>query len=399
MLFQTFKANHRELFVVGGAVRDWLMGEEPKDFDLTTNALPEEMESWFVHTLDHGKHFGTIGVIINGQVFEITTYRSDTNYKDGRHPENVHFGISVQEDVKRRDFTINGLLMDENGVIFDFVGGQEDIANKIVRTIGNPKERFEEDRLRKWRCIRFATTKNMVIHHQTLQAIIDDPIFDGVSMERIREELNAILLSTKVGNGGRLLVETGMWQTLVQLGNSKGMTEIPLDQIVLAFQRMETLPQNLEMRLVILILTMEEGADKAFLNFLKYSTNCINRVLSQKKYFKADLNDEIEMKKTLANLGIDQFWVQIALRKCLDFGDQEGVLIKQWENRAEEIFHNQDPLTLKDLDINGHDVLTMGYNGKSIAIALETALEYVYIYPQRNKKQVLLDYLKEKNHG
>ena len=160
-LFQVFRKHHKQLFIVGGAVRDMLLGQIPSDYDFTTDALPDEVESWFEHTIIVGKHFGTIGVIIDKKVYEITTFRKEASYADGRHPDEVLFTDDVREDVSRRDFTINGLLMDEHGCIFDYVGGLEDIKNGMVRCIGDPKRRFEEDRLRKWRCIRLAAEKRM----------------------------------------------------------------------------------------------------------------------------------------------------------------------------------------------------------------------------------------------
>src|SRR5436853_6182067 len=173
-------------YFAGGCVRDIVRGETPKDFDIATDANPEAVQKLFPHTYAVGAHFGVIVVVENGFQFEVATFRSDDVYVDGRRPVSVHFS-SPQEDAKRRDFTINGMFLDPvaNEVI-DFVGGRADLAASLVRAIGDPAQRFTEDRLRMLRAVRFATALDYKIDHQTWDALVANAAsINEISAERI----------------------------------------------------------------------------------------------------------------------------------------------------------------------------------------------------------------------
>src|SRR6266481_6741855 len=183
-------------YFAGGCVRDMVRGLVPKDYDIVTDARPEAVQKLFPRTYAVGAHFGVIIVIEDGFQFEVATFRSDDAYIDGRHPSAVHFS-SPEADAKRRDFTINGMFYDPlAGEVIDLVGGQADIAEKLVRAIGDPANRFEEDRLRMLRAIRFAAVLDYQIDKQTWDALVANaPSINQISAERIREELVHILLS------------------------------------------------------------------------------------------------------------------------------------------------------------------------------------------------------------
>lgn len=199
------------VYYAGGAVRDRLLGQEPKDYDLATSATPKEVQALFKKSDAVGEHFGVILVKENGEAIEVATFRSDGSYTDGRHPESVIFS-TPEEDAQRRDFTINGLFQDPfTDEIIDFVGGREDLGKRLLRAIGAPKERFQEDALRLLRAVRFATTTDFRIENETLTALSDNAhLLENISPERIQSEFSKIIASQNRARGLDLLVETGI---------------------------------------------------------------------------------------------------------------------------------------------------------------------------------------------
>lgn len=214
----------------GGCVRDQLMGKPAKDIDIATDAHPKEIQSLFPRTAPVGVQFGVVLVIEEGVAFQVATFRSDGRYIDGRHPEEVRHSKTPQEDASRRDFTMNGLYFDPvDQKILDFVGGREDIQKKIVRTIGDPKMRFQEDKLRLFRAVRFASTLEFEIEKKTFAALrgLADKITE-VSAERIREELVKLLAGGRADRGLTLLDETGLLaKVLPEVSCMKGIAQPP----------------------------------------------------------------------------------------------------------------------------------------------------------------------------
>src|SRR5438132_3926138 len=183
-------------YFAGGCVRDMVRGLIPKDYDIVTDARPESVQTLFPRTFAVGGHFGVFIVLEDGFQFEVATFRSDDAYIDGRHPSAVHFS-SPEEDAQRRDFTINGMFYDPVAEkVIDFVGGRADIDARLVRAIGDPAQRFAEDRLRMLRAVRFATVPDYKIDDQTWEALVAKAVsINEISAERIREELVRIFLS------------------------------------------------------------------------------------------------------------------------------------------------------------------------------------------------------------
>ncbi|PYJ16037.1 MAG: phosphohydrolase [Verrucomicrobia bacterium] len=203
-------------YFAGGCVRDIVRGQTPKDFDIATDAKPENVQKLFPRTYAVGAHFGVILVLENGFQFEAATFRSDEAYIDGRHPSAVHFS-SPEEDAKRRDFTINGMFYDPVAEeVIDFVGGRADIAAKLVRAIGDAAQRFAEDRLRMLRAVRFATVLGYKIDSQTWDALVANAAsVNKISAERIREELARIFLSPNRMRGWDLLDSSGLMRAIL----------------------------------------------------------------------------------------------------------------------------------------------------------------------------------------
>lgn len=204
------EAGHTVYFA-GGSVRDQLLGKEPKDYDLATSATPDEVQALFPKSDAVGAHFGVIIVKGRGEMVEVATFRTDGSYKDGRRPESVEFS-SPEEDAQRRDFTINGLFRDpESGEIIDFVNGQADLENRLLRAIGDPQKRFQEDALRLLRAVRFAVVTGFEIETETWSALCKNAaLLEQISPERIRDEFSKILVAPDRARGLDLLVESGL---------------------------------------------------------------------------------------------------------------------------------------------------------------------------------------------
>ena len=218
-----------DAFFAGGCVRDRLLGRECHDIDIATSAKPSDIQRLFPRTYAVGEAFGVICVLLGDATFQVATFRADGAYLDGRHPETVRFS-SAQEDAFRRDFTINGLFYDPlTDSVIDHVGGQADLRSRLLRAIGNPDERFREDRLRLLRAVRFATVLEFRIDPDTLRAVHDHaPAIREVSPERIREELIRILLHPRRVHGFDLLAETGLLHAIIpEMTALKGCTQPP----------------------------------------------------------------------------------------------------------------------------------------------------------------------------
>ncbi|MFO0793532.1 MAG: CCA tRNA nucleotidyltransferase [Candidatus Brocadiaceae bacterium] len=227
-IVKVLHAHGYKAFFAGGCVRDMIMGHESADYDIATSALPQDIMKLFEHTIPVGIQFGVVIVVKEGYNFEVATFRSEGGYSDGRHPDYVAFSSAPENDVKRRDFTINGLLYDPvSDEILDYVGGREDISRGIIRTIGNPIERFTEDKLRMIRAARFSCRFNFPIHPETKQAIIQRAkLIHVVSVERVREELEKILTGVNPHLGIKLLDELQLLQEILpEVSQMKGVRQ------------------------------------------------------------------------------------------------------------------------------------------------------------------------------
>ena len=222
--------NGFQALLAGGCVRDLLLGREPSDYDVATDATPAEVMELFPEGVAVGAQFGVILIPRDGLKVEVATFRSDIGYSDGRHPDSVVYAKSAEEDVQRRDFTINGLLMrHDTAEILDFVGGRDDLKAEIIRAIGNAGKRFEEDKLRMLRAVRFAARFGFEIEPETFRAIrkhVKD--IDQVSFERIRDEITKMLTEGAAGNAFRLLDQTWLLEIILpEIAAMKGVEQPP----------------------------------------------------------------------------------------------------------------------------------------------------------------------------
>ena len=217
-----------QAYLVGGGVRDMLLGKAPKDLDVTTSATPEQISALFEKAIPLGASFGVITVLIDAIPYEVATVREEREYSDGRHPEQILYTNDVSLDVARRDFTINALLFDPvKNTVIDYVGGLDDLKHGILRTVGDPELRFREDHLRMLRAVRFAARLGYKTEGETLRALsLLAPLVKSVSPERIREELEKMLLHTSREQAFRLLAETGLLrQVLPEIDDLRGVTQ------------------------------------------------------------------------------------------------------------------------------------------------------------------------------
>jgi len=226
----TLQRHGFQAFLVGGCVRDVLLGREPADYDVATDATPSQVLNLFPNGLDIGAHFGVILFCQDSWKVEIATFRSDIGYSDGRHPDQVVYSGTPQQDVQRRDFTINGLLMRHDaGEVLDFVGGRTDLDAGVIRAIGDPSRRFAEDKLRMLRAIRFAARFGYALERRTFAAVVEHAReIRMVSAERIREELTKLLTEGAARRGFELLYEAGLLNVLLpEISAMKGVAQPP----------------------------------------------------------------------------------------------------------------------------------------------------------------------------
>lgn len=226
----TLQRHGHQAFLVGGCVRDLLLGGEPADYDVATDASPDRVLQLFPNSLAVGAQFGVVLVSHDGGKVEVATFRRDIGYSDGRHPDQVVFTATAQDDVSRRDFTINGLLMrHDTSEVLDFVGGRADLDTRIIRAIGDPERRFTEDKLRMLRAVRFAARFGYIIEPKTYSAIqFHAPEIHSVSVERIHEELSKLLTEGAARRGFELLDDTGLLhEVLPEISAMKGVPQPP----------------------------------------------------------------------------------------------------------------------------------------------------------------------------
>ncbi len=295
----------------GGCVRDRLMGVEPHDYDIATDAHPDRVRKIFPRTVAVGAHFGVIVVLADGYEFQVATFRNDGQYVDGRHPESVSFA-TPEEDAQRRDFTINGLFYDPIADrLIDYVGGQRDLAARLLRAIGNPYDRFREDRLRMLRAVRFATTLGFDLDGPTWRAACENaPHIHEVSAERIREELVKIFLSPRRVRGFDLLDESGLLREILpEVERLKGCEQPPQfhpegDVFVHTRLMLKLLPAEVSLPLVFAVLFHDIGKPDTFavdpdgrIRFSghdKLGAEMTERLMTRLRFSRAEIDATVE---------------------------------------------------------------------------------------------------------
>ncbi len=373
-------SNHFECFVVGGAVRDALLNRDIHDYDLSTNAKPSEMHDVFKDylVLDTGIKHGTITVVINHVHIEITTYRVETSYSDHRHPDEISFSNSLKEDCARRDLTINALAYHPTLGLQDYFHGVEDLKHHIIRTVGNPDERFNEDALRILRAIRFATQLNYVIDPLTSIAIMkhkDD--LKLIAKERITEEFIKILSSEYPG---KYLCE---YKELfsVFIPNIYKLTQKQVSNI-------DSASNNLIVRLTLLAFYFGQEA----LNNLTLPNKTIATINLYIKYASLPYQTTYDLRYLLHVLGND-YIDYLSFKSSIDLSFDDALV----QSKLDKIQNQHDCISLKQLAITGRDLQDLGITGPSIKETLESCLLKIMKDELSNTKKELLDYARTLN--
>ncbi len=421
-----------EAYVVGGYVRDMLMGKSPIDSDITTSALPLEIKNVFsdYRTVDTGIRHGTVTVITGGVPVEITTYRIDKGYSDGRHPDKVTFTDSLREDLARRDFTVNSIAYCEEEGFFDPFGGRKDIENKIIRCVGCPETRFKEDALRILRALRFASVLSFRLDCETEKAVFScKELLNKVSQERIFQEITKLLCGKNVKEVLCRYSDV-IEVVLPEIRNMKGFDQKNFHHIydILTHTAtvIESIPPLPHLRLAALFhdcgktdcFSVDENGVGHFYSHPSISAektekaltrlHCDNKTKEKVVKLVRVHDTPIEeseriIKRKLRSLGEELFFDLIELQKADTKGlapeyhcrDKHFSIIG---NMAEEIIKNEQCFSLKDLKINGHDLMASGFEGREIGEALNTALESVIDGKTDNEKEALLSFChKNKN--
>lgn len=388
--------NNYEAYIVGGCVRDAILGFEPNDYDITTSASPNTIQEIFkdFKCIETGIEHGTVSVVIEDEIFEITTYRIEGEYKDHRRPDKVDFTDRLEEDLKRRDFTINAMAYNEKKGLIDLFGGKEDLNNKIIKTVGNPYDRFNEDGLRMIRAIRFSSKLNFTIEKETLKAIYDKSfIINNISLERITDEFTKIILSDKPENI-KYLFETKLLKYL-NISNEDDIGKLKqfYNEIVI----LKKINKNLEKRLALLDYIIEKNNIncKSFCNELIYSKKIIknhNIILTLLKNIEIDHLNKVEIKKILS--GVDRNLLEEYLDISRIIYDKEKK-VDEIIDILSEIEENNECYIIKNLKVNGRDIMSLGYKNKEVGEVLNYLLEIVIEDYTLNKKDVLIKKIKE----
>lgn len=411
-IIDNIRSHGYEAFIVGGCVRDAVLGRIPGDWDITTSAKPEQVKEIFGKTVDTGLKHGTVTIIKHGSGYEVTTYRIDGEYLDGRHPETVEFTPDLREDLKRRDFTINAMAYSHETGIVDEFEGMEDLKRRVIRCVGCAKDRFTEDALRILRAVRFAAQLDFVIEDETYKAIAEiAPNLVHVSKERIQVELTKLLLSDhpeKIwmvdATGIADYVTSGfpeVFERELERENSHnaGENETPgtsgclvdgasRDALKECWIGLAALPADKSHRWAGFLRHMTAEQAVKILRGLKLDNDTIGNVKNMIMAFQALLAvDKVEIRRLLSRVTEYQFLGAMQLKK-LD-GDETvpGIL-----RLFEEIKEAGDCVSLKQLAVNGGDLLAKGLEkGKQIGDGLMYLLNLVLEKPELNKKDILLE--------
>lgn len=420
-------------YIVGGCVRDSLLNRSIHDWDLCTKATPNQMinvcNAFGFRYIPTGIKHGTITILINNQSFEITTFRIDGDYSDNRHPDAVEFTTSLKEDLSRRDFTINSMAYNDDIGLIDPFNGQRDIQNKIIMCVGNPFERFNEDALRMMRAIRFAAQLGFKIENNTSNAILHlSNNINNVSTERIREEFNKILLSDNPIEIYSLDWYGLMKYFLPEYNICKWTSQDNPYHVYSVGKHLICSTQAIEKRLDLKLAMFlhdiakpkcktfdeynighfynhaEKSAEMAFdiLKRMKYDNATIDKVTTLIKYHDREIKGKKSIRKLLNEIGEDNFKDLLKVREAdiqaqnlKYYGERHNQLLVT-QKELDDVLAERQCFSLKDLQINGYDLINMGYKpGKNMGDMLHWILERVIENPELNTKEQLIKLVKE----
>lgn len=425
-IIQTLMAHGYEAYIVGGCVRDSILGRTPQDWDITTSATPEQTKALFRRTIDTGIEHGTVTIMMDHVGYEVTTYRVDGKYEDHRRPKEVTFTASLLEDLKRRDFTINAMAYNEQEGLVDIFGGAEDLRRGIIRCVGVPQERFDEDALRILRAVRFAAQLDFEIEAKTRQAIREKAEFlRDISAERIQVELTKLITSD---HPERIIDAYELGITAIVLPEFDTMMETPQHTVYHKYdvgRHTVAVMQNIDatpvLRWTALLhdsakpecrTTDEQGVDHFYghpkagkaiarrvLRRMKLDNDTIQRVERLVEWHDFGLDGTVTKKKlrrALNQMGPDLFDDYAKLRRADMLGQSDYMQEKKQQDYRHllemyrEIREAQECLLIRDLKLDGKDLIAMGVQpGPDMGKILNDLLQQVLEEPQLNTKEKL----------
>ena len=422
-----------EAYIVGGCVRDVILGRTPEDWDITTSAKPEQVKALFRRTIDTGIQHGTVTVMLDKEGFEITTYRIDGKYEDSRHPKEVTFTPNLAEDLKRRDFTINAMAYNEEAGLIDLFGGMEDIERKMIRCVGDARERFREDALRMMRAIRFSAQLGYTIEEQTKEAIRElAPNLKNISAERIQVELVKLLVSPHP-DYLRIAYDTGVTKVIFPEFDKAMETpqNHPHHQYNVGEHTLRSLScvePDKHLRLAMLFhdigkpgtLTVDaegithfhnhaavgEELTKSVLRRLKFDNDTVDTVSKLVRYhdYGNGVNPDMQIvRRAMNKIGEDIFPMLFPV-KYADLMAQSAYkrqektdMLEKWKALYEQIVAQNQCVSLKTMAVTGSDLIAAGMKpGRELGIMLNTLLDLVLENPQNNTKEFLLSEVKKR---
>ena len=424
-ILEKLQASGHEAYVVGGCVRDALLGREPHDWDITTSALPQEVKEIFDRTVDTGLKHGTVTVMMGREGYEVTTYRVDGVYEDGRHPKEVTFTPNLREDLQRRDFTINAMAYCPSEGLVDLFGGREDLENGVIRAVGDPMQRFSEDALRIMRAVRFSAQLGYEIEPATLAAAKTlAPTLQKISSERLRDELEKILLSDRpdylrkayeAGITRQFLPEFDRCMETPQVNphhcytvgehTLKGITLIRSDKILRLTMLLHDIGKPScrttdDRGIDHFYGHQDESAEMALgiLRRLKYDNDTIRKVTTLVRYH--DLSVRLtapKVRKAVVKIGEDLFPLFLEVKQA-DLLAQSDYMRDDKQDKLDQlrtiyagIVARGDCLSLKDLAVKGADIIAAGVApGKKVGSILSQMLDDVLDVPEHNDKDYLM---------
>lgn len=360
-----------EAYVVGGAVRDALLGDSPGDFDITTAARPETVQQLFSKTVPTGLAHGTVTVISDGHPLEVTTYRQDGPYSDARHPDAVSFRATLSEDLARRDFTVNAMAFDGEHLV-DEHGGQTDLRDRILRTVGDPDRRFAEDALRILRCFRFASQLDFSVEAGTLAAALDRvPTLAAVSRERIKAELCKLLGGRRPSRAADFFAVGGL--------SFLGLPPLSLPE------NFDCLPPDPLLRLAVLLRGIGPNAE-SWMTALKASNAETEQVMRYEALLNGSLSSRpADIKRALGFATPREIENAAAARERLTGDSADGIA-----EQIQTVLATGEPYRLSMLAVSGADLTAIGLQGPAVGKALEELLAHVIEHPEDNRKEILL---------
>ncbi|GFI61952.1 CCA-adding enzyme [Clostridiales bacterium] len=378
--------NGYEAYVVGGCVRDMILGRIPSDWDITTSARPEEVKACFGHTYDSGIKHGTVTVLMGNDSYEVTTYRVEGSYSDCRHPDNVSFTRNLHEDLLRRDFTMNAIAYHPREGFIDPFNGLEDIKKGMIRGVGCPEERFQEDALRMLRAVRFAAQLNFCIEDATWRALKENaPLIKKISAERIREELQKLIMS-KCPEKINFLSKSGLMEIICS----------QLDDILKSegngiAEGLSTAVENPSVRWAIFLAGLGQKQAESYMKELKFDTKtlrAVTAVIGEDK--NKPLFDRYMAKKAAERLGDEVYTLLLKYNAAKNRENSEEAI-----ELYNDIKANNECIFMKDLRINGSELKKIGItDGRKIGEALKTALDEVHRDNKNNNQEYLEEFVR-----